>query len=121
MALEKGKLTGVIRVGAGQTVGIITCADNKKVYVKSIVCHSPNASGFNTSTAHVYLVPNGGSPDDTNKIFHTDVSVFETVLLEPAYPFVLDTTGESIFVGTGDYAGVGVTHINVIINGDREV
>ena len=37
----------------------------------------------------------------TNKIFDVDVNA-ETVLLEPSYP-VLDTTGDSLQVGTGNY------------------
>ena len=35
MALERGKLSNVVRVAAGTTVGIITCASSKKVYIKS--------------------------------------------------------------------------------------
>ena len=37
MALERGKLTNVVAVSAGATVGIVTVASNKKVYIKSIV------------------------------------------------------------------------------------
>ena len=33
MALDRGKLTNVVQVSAATTVGIITCASNKKVYV----------------------------------------------------------------------------------------
>jgi hypothetical protein len=47
MALERGKLSNVVQVAAGNTVGIITCASSKKVYIKSIICH---ASG--TGIAH---------------------------------------------------------------------
>ena len=39
MALERGKLSNVVQVAAGTTVGIITCASSKKVYIKSIICH----------------------------------------------------------------------------------
>ena len=37
MALERGKLSDVVNVAAGTTVGIITVAASKKVYVKSII------------------------------------------------------------------------------------
>jgi len=39
MALVRGKLSNVVQVAAGTTVGIITCASSKKVYIKAIICH----------------------------------------------------------------------------------
>ena len=56
MALERGKLSNVVRVAAGTTVGIITCASSKKVYIKSIICHA-SGTGINTATAQVYFCP----------------------------------------------------------------
>ena len=119
MALERGKLSDVVRVGAAATVGIITVASSKKVYVKSIICHHPSGGSISTATGQVYFVPNGGSASNTNRIFDVDINGGETVLLEPSYPLVLDTTGDALFVGTGD-AGAGATHINVMITGDKE-
>ena len=119
MALERGKLSNVVRVAAGTTVGIITCASSKKVYIKSIICHAPG-TGITTATAQVYFVPNGGSVSSTNKIFDVDVQSGETVLIEPSYPLVLDTTGDSLQVGTGNIAGIAATHVNFIITGDKE-
>ena len=55
----------------------------------------------------------------TNKIFDVDIVSGETVLLEPSYPLVLDTTGDSLRVGTGN-VGSGATHVNFIITGDKE-
>ena len=118
MALERGKLSNVVNVAAGTTVGIITCASSKKVYIKSIVCHA-SGLGVNTATAQVYFCPVGVSSDATNKIFDVDILSGETVLLEPSYPLVLDTTGDHLSVGTGN-AGAGATHINVMITGDKE-
>tara|TARA_R100000030_G_scaffold71788_1_gene55297 strand:+ start:216 stop:578 length:363 start_codon:yes stop_codon:yes gene_type:complete len=120
MALERGKLTNVVRVAAGDTVGIITVANSKKVYVKSIVCHAAG-TGVQHATAQVYFCPVGVSSDPTNKIFDIDIKSGETVMLEPSYPLVLDTTGDSLQVGTGEYTGLAATHINVIITGDKEV
>jgi|TARA_Y100000033_G_scaffold22902_1_gene21591 hypothetical protein len=125
MALERGKLSNVQRVAAAATVGIITCASSKKVYIKSILCHYPGGGGINTAAAHVYVVPNGDAFSDAdtgtsvNRVFDVDVQSGETVLLEPSYPIVLDTTGDAIFVGTGD-VGAGATYCNFMISGDKE-
>ena len=69
----------------------------KKVYVKSIICQP--GTGINTATHKFTSVQNVGSVGTSNKIFDVDVNAGETVLLEPSYPLVLDTTGDSI--GTG--------------------
>ena len=125
MALERGKLSNVQRVAAAATVGIITCASSKKVYIKSILCHYPGGGGINTAVAHVYVVPNGDAFSDAdtgtsvNRVFDVDVQQGETVLLEPSYPIVLDTTGDAIFVGTGN-VGTGATYCNFMISGDKE-
>ncbi len=119
MALERGKLSNVVQVAAGTTVGMITCASSKKVYVKSIIAHA-SGTGVGTATGQVYFVPNGSSAASTNKIFDVDIASGETILLEPSYPLVLDTTGDSLQVGTGNIAGFAATHINFIITGDKE-
>jgi hypothetical protein len=119
MALERGKLTNVVQVAAGTTVGMITCASSKKVYIKSIICHQSGGT-ISTATAQVYFVPNGGSFERSNKIFDIDVTAGETVLIEPSYPLVLDTTGDSLQVGTGNISGIAATHVNFIITGDKE-
>ena len=117
MALERGKLSNVVQVAAGTTVGIITCASSKKVYIKSIICCQPTT---NAATAQVYFCPTGISSASTNKIFDVDVASGETVLIEPSYPLVLDTTGDSLQVGTGNITGIAATHVNFIITGDKE-
>ena len=119
MALERGKLSNVVRVAAGDTVGIITVSSSKKVYIKSIICHA-SGTGINTATAQVYFCPVGVSSSANNKIFDVDVLAGETVLLEPSYPLVLDTTGESLQVGTGNVTGIAATHVNFLITGDKE-
>ena len=119
MSLERGKLSNVVRVAAGSTVGIITVSSSKKVYIKSILAHAAG-TGINTATAQVYFCPVGVSSDATNKIFDVDIQAGETVLLEPSYPLVLDTTGDSLQVGTGNFVGVAATHVNFMITGDKE-
>jgi len=119
MALDRGKLGNVVQVAAATTVGIITCASNKKVYVKSVICHAPYM-GIATATAQVYYCPAGISSDKTNEIFDVDIVAGETVLFEPSYPLVLDATGDSIQVGTGNVSGIGATIVNFMITGDKE-
>ena len=41
-------------------------------------------------------------------------------LFEPSYPLVLDATGDSIQVGTGNAAGLAATTVNFLITGDKE-
>ena len=125
MALNRGKLSDVHMVSAGATVGIVTVVSNKKIYVKSIICHAAGI-GINTATAQVYFVPNGTNYTDTTngapnkQIFDVDIQAGETVLLEPSYPIVLDATGDKLFVGTGNFAGVAATHVNFMVTGDEE-
>ncbi len=119
MALNRGKLSDVHQVGAGATVGIVTVVSDKKIYVKSIICHAAG-TGINTGTAQVYYCPSGITSGPTNKIFDVDVNAGETVLLEPAYPIVLGENGDTLAVGTGNFAGIAATHVNFIITGDKE-
>ena len=118
MALERGKLSNVVRVSAGTTVGIITSTGSKKVYIKSIICHAAG-TGVNTATAQVYYCPAGISSSSENKIFDVDVVAGETVLIEPSYPLVLENTDE-LQVGTGNVTGLAATHVNFMITGDKE-
>ena len=115
MALTRGRLSNVIPIAAAGNANVITVANNKKVYVKSIAIHDGGAATGTACTAYVYVVPNGGSAGDANRMFNVALTAKETVLIEPAYPIVLQDTGDSINV-----AAVGGT-INVLVNGDREV
>ena len=120
MALNRGKLSDVHQVGAGTSVGIVTVTSNKKIYVKSIICHAPG-SGIGTGTAQVYYCPSGITSGPTNKIFDVNINAGETVLLEPSYPIVLEATGDQLVVGTGNYTGLAATDINFMVTGDKEV
>ena len=111
MALERGKLSDVVQVSAGTTQAMITVASSKKVYIKSIICHQPTTDA---SSAQVYFIPNGGSMGPATKLFDVDVNAGETVLLEPSYPLVIDTTGDSIQVGAGS------STMNFLLTGDKE-
>lgn len=120
MALERGKLRDVVQVAADSSETLITVADNKKVYVKSIICHNPGI-GIQTGTCQLYFVPNGGSSGAANRIFDVDVEKGETILIEPSYPLVLDSTGDSLRAeSTPNVVGFAATDINVLIIGDKE-
>jgi len=114
MAFTNGKLSDIVVVSAASTAGIVTVADNKKVYVKSILCHAPGVGAAASATAQVYIIPNGGSVSANTKIFDVDVNAGETVLLEPAYPIVIESTGDQISVGAG------TSTVNFFITGDKE-
>lgn len=112
MALNRGKLSNIVVVSAASTVGIITVSASKKVYIKSIMAHASTAT---SATAQVYFIPSGGSVNANTRLFDIDVNAGETVLIEPSYPLVIDTTGDSIFVGAG------TSTVNFLITGDKEV
>jgi len=114
MALSRGRLTnGVVNVSAGTTVGIVTVASNKKVYIKSIVAHN----GISTSaiSAQIYYVPNGQSVSVNNRLFNVSIAQSETVFIEPSYPIVLTTTGDTLSIGCS------VGQLNVLVSGDQEI
>ena len=114
MALTRGRLSNVTQVSAGSTSAIVTVANNKKVYVKSIAIHDAALAGV-ACTAHVYVVPNGGAIGDATRMFNVALTAKETVLIEPSYPIILEDTGDTLQVG----ARYG--SINVLVNGDKEV
>ena len=118
MALERGNLSDVILSGVGNTQALVTCASNKKVYVKSIICHAPEPVGVNSSIAHIYYVPNSGGSVGTassiNRIASLVVYAEETVMFEPGYPLVLTATGDSIQVGAAS------SSCNFLASGDKE-
>jgi len=114
MALSRGRLTnGVINVSAGTTIGIVTVASNKKVYIKSIIAH--NGISTNSINAQVYYIPNGGSVSANTRLFNVSIAQSETVFIEPSYPIILRTTGDQISIGCT------FGQLNIIVNGDREV
>ena len=122
MALTRGRLSNVTTVAAGSTSAVVTVANNKKVYVKSISIHDGSALGHIASgagiacTAQVYVVPNGGAVSDATRVYNISMTAKETVLIEPSYPIVLEDTGDTLQVGV---AAGGI--INVLVNGDKEV
>jgi hypothetical protein len=114
MALTRGRLTNnVVNVSAGTTVGIVTVSNNKKIYVKSIIAH--NGISTTAVTAHVYYVPTGVTTSVNNRIFNVSIAQSETVFLEPSYPIILTTTGDTLSIGSS------LGQLNVIVNGDQEV
>lgn len=113
MALSRAQLSDVTVVSAGSTQAIATVSGSNKVFVKSIMAH--NTSGVTTTTAQVYVVPNGGSVATSNRLFNVSVDPDETVYIEPAYPITIETTGDTVQVGAGSNGGV-----NFFVTGDQE-
>ena len=118
MALERGNLSDVVLSGVGNTQALVTCASNKKVYVKSIILHAPEPIGISSCTAQIYYVPNNGGSVGTassiNRIANLTVYAEETVLFEPSYPLVLTATNDTIQVGAA------LTSCNFLASGDKE-
>ena len=119
MALERGKLSNVVRVAAGATVGIATCTSSKKVYIKSIIAHAAGL-GIATATGQVYFTQAGVTTGVTPKFLMWISLLQETVLIEPSYPIVLAENGDTLAVGTGNVTGLAATHVNFMITGDKE-
>ena len=118
MALERGKLSNVCIVAAGTSVGIVTVASSKKVYVKSILAHAGTAI---TATAQVYMCPTGfGTAISGAKIYDVNLLAGETVEFAPSYPIVLSTTNDALWVGAGGGGGGQAGSVNFVVTGDRE-
>ena len=60
------------------------------------------------------MVPYGGSAGNSTKMFKIALAADETVLLEPTYPIVLDTDGDTLRVTATSQ------DVNVLITGDKE-
>ena len=118
MALERGNLSDVVLSGLGNTQALVTCASNKKVYVKSIIAYAPEPVGIASCLAHIYYVPNNGGSVGTassiNRIESLVVYAEETVMFEPSYPLVLTATNDTIQVGAA------LTSCNFLASGDKE-
>ena len=118
MALERGNLSDVVLSGLGNTQALVTCASNKKVYVKSIIAYAPEPVGIASCLAHIYYVPNNGGSVGTassiNRIATLTVYAEQTVMFEPSYPLVLTATNDTIQVGAA------LTSCNFLAAGDKE-
>jgi hypothetical protein len=122
MALSRGKLTEVVNVSAGSTVGVLTVSSSNKIYVKSILAHNVGLTTNSSARIFVNYVPNGGSSTTDNRIFNVSIGQSESVLLEPSYPLVLTTTGDSLSIGcTIQSQTTTDAQLNVIVSGDQEV
>jgi|TARA_R100000951_G_scaffold100357_1_gene91132 hypothetical protein len=111
MAFSNGKLSNVITINPGSTVGIITVASSKKVYIRSIAACDVIGAG---ATAQVFVVQNGGTVGNGTKMFDITLAAKDTALIEPIYPIVLDTDGDKLSV-----TAIGST-VNILITGDKE-
>ena len=114
------KLSNPVKVAYGSTVGIITCVDNKKIYIDGVYAHA----GYGASTsAQIYFVPNGGTTDSPDfRIADESITDRGNYRFDVyASPLVLQNTGDALFVGAGGFesTGAGAT-CTFIISGFRE-
>jgi len=114
------KMGNPIKVAYGSTVGIITCTGNKRIYIDGVYAHA----GYGASTsAQLYFVPNGGTTDSPDyRIVDQSIADRGSYTFQVyASPLVLENTGDSLFVGTGDFesTGAGAT-CTFIISGYKE-
>ena len=114
------KMGNPIKVAYGSTVGIITCTDNKRIYIDGVYAHA----GYGASTsAQLYFVPNGGTTDSPDyRIVDQSIDDRGSYTFQVyASPLVLENNGDSLFVGTGDFesTGAGAT-CTFIISGYKE-
>ena len=120
MAVVYPKLCNPIKVAYGSTVGVITCVDDKKIYIDGVYAHA----GYGASTsAQIYFVPNGGDGDaEEYRIIDESIANRGNYTFQIyASPLVLQNTGDALFVGTGNFesTGAGAT-CTFIISGYRE-
>lgn len=118
MALAQTSLGNVTTVSAGQTTAVYTVSSSQTTYVRSVLIHSFDTSAV--SNASVHIVPNsGGSPgtaSTANRIAKIGVGTDDTYFMEFAYPITLTANGDTIQV-----YNQGVSQMNVLVLGDREV
>lgn len=114
MALAKTGLGFPVSVSANSTGTIVTVASSQKVYVRGLLIH--NLDTVASTTFHVYVVANGGSPTTSNKIIRGAMSASDTAFIEFPYPITLTTNGDTIQV-ENDNASNAIT---VLPLGDKE-
>ena len=114
------KMSNPVKVAYGSTVGIITCTDNKRIFIDGV--YAPAGYGASTS-AQIYFVPNGGTEDSPDfRIADESIANRGNYRFDVyASPLVLQNTGDALFVGAGDFesTGAGAT-CTFIISGFRE-
>ncbi len=114
------KMSNPVKVAYGSTVGIITCTDNKRIFIDGVYAHA----GYGASTsAQIYIVPNGKTSDaEENRIIDESIANRGSYTFQVyASPLVLENTGDALFVGTGDFESTGAGGTcTFIISGYRE-
>lgn len=129
MALQRLAIDEVTAVQPGATTVIISVSNSQTTFIRTLILHasaldtpSPDAPAF----VQVHVVPsNGGSvatASSDTRIARINIAANDTFFVEPEYPIILDTNGDSIQItneGTS-YGGANAYAINVLAMGDRE-
>jgi hypothetical protein len=129
MALQRLSIDDVTAVQPGQTSTIVSVSNSQTTFVRTLILHassldtpSPDAPAF----VQVHVVPGSGgsvgSASSNTRIARVNIAANDTFFVEPEYPIILDTNGDSIQVTNegGLYGGANSYAINVLAMGDRE-
>ena len=88
-------MSNPVKVAYGSTVGIITCTDNKRIFIDGVYAHA----GYGASTsAQIYIVPNGKTSDaEENRIIDESIANRGSYTFQVyASPLVLENTGDAL-------------------------
>lgn len=95
-------------------------SSSKKAYIRGLLLH--NTTTNNEITVSVHFVANSGgsvaSSSDSNKVAKLTLSPSDTYFFELAYPFILESNGDSVKVK--NLSTTSGDTVNVVVLGDRE-
>lgn len=96
---------------------IYTNPANTKTYISEIEIH--NTNGTTSASVALFLVPNiagnTGSATISNETVKLTLPPYDTIFIEPKYPYVLESINDSFF-------GVASTgSVNISMRGGKEI
>jgi len=129
MALQRLAIDEVTAVHPGQTSVIVSVTNSQTTFVRTLILHAsslgsptPDAPAF----IQVHIVPNNGGSVGTasslTRIARVNIAADDTFFVEPEYPIIIDSNGDSVQVTNegSTYGGANAYAINVLAMGDRE-
>ena len=118
MALAQTTLGDITQIQSNSTGTVLTVANDKPVYIRSLLLHGLDDA--NTNEVEIHVVPNNGGSVGTassvNRIAKVGLSTNDTYFFECAYPITLVSNNDTVQVVNAD----GVSGVNVIVLGDKE-
>jgi hypothetical protein len=121
MSLARASLSFPIQISAGTTSTVYSVSAGKTAYVRTIMIYNLTFSAGTTQNVQVHMVKNVagnvGTASTITRIARIGLNPDDTFFFEPAYPLVLNATGDSIQI----YNEGSISNpVNVVISGDRE-